>query len=340
MNPELQEQLDNILSAVRVVSPDQVTISGRPLDKHTATAAMGFGTPSNSVVAQLQAWLYQRCYCSLFQPGIENGTASFQEIEDSHNGFLMRLSEANASRQRLDSGWQITRIETSGQIWAQKGNFNRVFWPGEFVNYGGPGAPPRAGEIVSAFVAKESTTLQPGYYFAFGETLLGNEDFDFVRFYWNVSEAGASPLLKLLSRDLNRYQIPFRFKCPVRSVLFHRRDAAVLYVNKRFYLITRDLLEDWANSVAEYVRAGTPLFTLEVGRGIGVAEDPGTGESFGSNRCRLLAEAIWSAYTKDLQTNLRRLEEVREYFHKTGLDLDRPYLNSGSFDQYGSTGLN
>jgi hypothetical protein len=65
-----------------------------------------------------------------------------------------------------------------------------------------------------------------------------------------------------------------------------------------------------------------------------LAEDPGNMESFGTNRCRILAEAIWLAFTQGAQTERERLRVVRNQFEQYGLSLDQPWLNPGSVDRY------
>ena len=108
----------------------------------------------------------------------------------------------------------------------------------------------------------------------------------------------------------------------------------MLYVNKRFYRITAELLLDAQAGIREHLQPETPLFTKQLAFGLGLAEDPGTGESFGMSRCRILAEAIVSAYAEGLQTEEGRLHAARKQFEQYGLALERPYLNAGSVDQY------
>jgi uncharacterized protein with GYD domain len=57
-------------------------------------------------------------------------------------------------------------------------------------------------------------------------------------------------------------------------------------------------------------------------------------ESFGTSRCRLLAEAIWTAFTQGVHEERARLEIVARHFEKSGISLEAPYLNPGSQDRY------
>jgi hypothetical protein len=84
--------------------------------------------------------------------------------------------------------------------------------------------------------------------------------------------------------------------------------------------------------VAAALRPATPLFTLPLAPGIGLAEDPNTGESFGMHRCRLTAEGIVDAWSRGEQSGAARLAAIAAAFTRAGCDLDRPYLSPASAD--------
>jgi hypothetical protein len=82
------------------------------------------------------------------------------------------------------------------------------------------------------------------------------------------------------------------------------------------------------------LKAETPLFSKPLAHGLGLAEDPKTGENFGTSRCRLLAEAVCKAHERGLDSAEARWNEVIAAFAAAGLSLDRPHLNPGSTDRY------
>jgi hypothetical protein len=143
-------------------------------------------------------------------------------------------------------------------------------------------------------------------------------------------------LTSSLTENLNRLQVPFRFKTGIESHSYGRLDAAVLYVHKRFYPITARLLAPVYDRVRGELLPGTPIFTKPLAPGLGLAEDPGTGESFGMQRCKLLAEAILSAPASTADAAARRpsLDAVVERLQAAGVRADFPYLSPGSADQY------
>ena len=275
----------------------------------------------------LQHYLYQYCFCQRFGSSAHKAVAAGSLLEE--------LSRANSGQDLWDRGWKIAELLPAGRIRATKHGVTRTFWPGEFVSFEGPGVSPRAGVQVTAFFPRESTGTQAGYYFAFGNTAEEDlEESGLIRFYWAIDSGGAVPLMRAATERLNRFQVPFRIKMPVDRSFYQRLDAAVLYVHKRFYPICSRLLTQVHGAVREHLVPGCPLFSKPFANGVGLAEDTGTQESFGMNRCRILAEAIWNADRDGGLADASSVERVAKYFALQGIDFARPYLNPGSVDQY------
>lgn len=335
MVEQLTDELKKIFRATTILSPATFAFAGQtaPVLDPSTQQMQGYPLPHNPLVAQLQIYLYQHCYVRRFNGELQPQ----QSITMQPDNLVQSLSEANTSRERWDSGWRIHRILPSGQVLAHKHGLIRLLWAGEFINNDGPGMSPREGANITMFVPRESKTLQPGFYFAFGEAVTDQEDdYNVLRFYWHINGANVVKLIGLITQSLNRFHIPYRLKCPNNLALYQRIDAAVLYVNRRLYRITAELLMDVHHKIEGGLQSETPLFTKRIAHGFGLAEDPGNGESFGMHRCRIIAEAIWQAYTEGSQTEEARLEGVAKQFASYGLSLDRPYLNPRSDDQYGS----
>jgi type III HopA1-like effector protein len=333
MSEQLTAELIKIFRATTILSTTTFGFAGQTaaaLDSSTQQM-QGFSLPQNPLVAQLQLYLYQHCYVRRFTGDLQPE----QPVTIQPDNLVQSLSEANTSHELWDSGWRIHRVLPSGQILAHKHGLIRLLWGGEFINNEGPGMSPREGANITIFVPRESKSLQPGFYFAFGEAVTDQQDdYNVLRFYWHVDGANVAKLIGLISQSLNRFRIPYRLKCPNNLALYQRIDATVLYVNRRFYRISAELLMDVHSKIQDGLKSETPLFTKRIAPGFALAEDPGNGESFGMHRCRIVAEAIWQAYSEGSQTEEARLEEVRKRFMSYGLTLDRPYLNSRSDDQY------
>jgi lantibiotic modifying enzyme len=78
----------------------------------------------------------------------------------------------------------------------------------------------------------------------------------------------------------------------------------------------------------------TPAFTKELAPGLGVAENPPGGESFGLHRCRVLAEALVKSKEGGKKSVKAALATVERCFADAGIVLEQPYLNPDSLDVY------
>lgn len=281
--------------------------------------------PGQDDAGRLTEVLYKRCYMHsiLDPPAAVNDGVTDPDLTP-------RLIAANASRAAWDEGWRVDQVLDEGRILARKGGAARSFLAGEYLTHRGLGAGPEAGKPVSIFLPGGSADMQPGFYRAFGETAGEFEDGErTLRFYWNVSVEGAPRLMEAVTREFNRFQVPFQFKCSNRTAHYPRRDAAVLYLHRRYYAIAALLVERVHLCLSDGLNPGTPLFARRLADGLGFAED--SGDSFGKNRCKILAAAMAATRGKPAE---ERLEEVRRQFERRGLSLDRSWLNAGSADRY------
>lgn len=320
------QELATIIRAVGVISPTSFSFAGRVINSTDGLQRTPATVQQNPLVARLQDTLYEHCFCNKFE-----GTLQDRNYAGLWNGQIIeKLSYANASRDRWEQGWQAESYLPSGQVVARKDGIRRIIESGRFASPHGADR-----QRISIFMPRESRTAQSGFYFAYGETLTDQiDEANFLRFYWNLSESGATDLIRALTAILNRYQVPFRFKCVTHGNLFHRLDSAVLFVNRRYYKVLRFLLKEIHEAAGIHLGFDTPLFTKWLAPGLAVAEDPGTGNSFGTSRCRILAEGIWNVYARNAQSDDARLDEVLQQFRAYGVDPEHPYLNQGSVDSY------
>jgi hypothetical protein len=299
-------------------------------------AILAADLPSQDDPGKLAAIIYNRCYTT----SIWQAKAPTPPVSDLFCGSVGQalspanltpvLAAANQSRASWDEGWKIDQLLSDGRILARKGAVARAFQPGEYLTNLGIGSGPKAGALVNIFIAPGSAELQPGFYYAFGEAVSEfQEDEQTVRFFWNVTVEGAPRLMEAITREFNRFQIPFRFKCASRASDYPRRDAAVLYLHARYYPIAALVVEKVHAQVAPWLASGTPPFAKRLADGLAFAEDPG--ESFGENRSKILAAAMAATRGKSVD---ERMAEVHRQFEQRGLSLDQPWLNPGSVDRY------
>jgi hypothetical protein len=337
MEVELEAALTAALGAFNILTPFSFSFMGEPtIDASSVSTAAGWtgapteANPEQLLVRAIQASLYDRCYAHRLGDASDRPDRQLP-VEDAD--FVHRLAEANTSRERWDPDWMIYQLAANGQVFVRKGERERVAMPGAFISDFVLGQALQIGGSVRLRAPREATGVQPGYYFAFGETLdEAAEQLSLIRFYFHCAAENAAPLLGALSSALNRFQIPFQLKAPVSPALYGRTDAVVLYIAARFSDITARIV----SPVREHIELGptVPLFTKQLWPGIGVAVDPGTGESFGSHRCRICAEGIVDAWREGKQGASARLTAASARFATAGLDITRPYLGAGWVDLF------
>tara|TARA_R110002072_G_scaffold271038_2_gene430944 strand:+ start:51225 stop:53660 length:2436 start_codon:yes stop_codon:yes gene_type:complete len=335
--PELRSELQRIAGAVSITSLEsfkfadlpEVTVRKAAVNESDDSQVVG----RKALVETLADMLYWNCYVQRFGAQPARPLDDLEVVHDSH--FLAELSEANQSTSHWSSGWRVIEMANEGQIQVRRGECHRAPVPGEFLFDAGPGMRTQYGDTVSVRVVRESTIVQRGFYFCFSDEIPDQfEEFNSVRVYFNVRPEGAPALLRELTGRLNRFQIPFRFKCPVTPNLFNRRDSGVLYVPWKFWLAARQFVADSLPHFESYLEDDVPLFTKPVQPGVGLAEDPGNLRSFGQARCEFVAEGLadsWLEGNLDFSVQVA-VDAIAGRFQQDGISLERPWLNPGSRD--------
>jgi hypothetical protein len=311
----IRSQLAVILDAVRFQNGSAFSFQGESYEFSSEAEAE----------SKLRDLLYERCYMRRIDD-------SRRPESNSHETLLPDLRAANVGASKWQTGWCIQAVHEGGWVSARRDGLERTFAPGEFVTKEGPGMPLRVGGNADVYFAIESIYMQPGFYFAFGETIADESaNGPLLRFYWNVEAAGAPLLLYSVSKLMNRFQVPFRFKCLTSPQAYVRSDAAVIFVPRRWYQIAARLLAEVHEANASHLRTATPLFAKRLADGLGFAEDPGAGQSFGMHRCAAFARALRNVGST--QTELSP-DAVEADLSNQGVSPLFPYLNPGSTDIY------
>jgi hypothetical protein len=330
---ELERELNQIYKALSLVSPETLIFGGTSfsIGQLPSMPDAQSRTPSmHPSVNLLQNTLYQYAYIQPFKGTLRSHPPNYDS--NLTPDFVASLSQANTSQEYWDEGWEIVEIGRMGESIVQKGNLTRQILPGEYLNMDGIGSSPRVGGLVRLYFPHESTTFQPGFYFAFGEVPEKRFQLQSVaRYYFNLIPKGAPLFIAEMTKRLNHFQIPFRLKCINHPELFTMRvDSGVVYVNRRFHRIVSEIIFGVYQKLCAYTLEETPIFTYEIAPGLAFAEDPANGESFGISRCRVVAEGIWQAYSEGKTTADAWAIAVKERFTSYGLSFEKPYLNPQS----------
>src|SRR5689334_20779076 len=237
-------------------------------------------TARNYLLYQLQAQLYRDFYSA--GGAVPGAPATTGPLLTGMTPFVEQLAAANAGSGCWEGGWQLLGMDAARAVATRGGP---ALWLAPDAT--------AAGTEFRVRLPKDLPAISPGFYMAVGDRPLppaGAEPL--VRFYWHVDAAGAVRLMGLLTRRLNRAGLPFRLKVVNDPRGFGRCDAAVLYIRQADYIAVAAVVRDIYPELAAHLGRAIPALTHPLAPGLGLAEDPGQGESFGLHRCMLLAEGL------------------------------------------------
>jgi hypothetical protein len=338
---DLVQALDQIFRLVRIHSAESFSYSHAPVAVITTPPPATDAEETRRLVLALRDTLYARCYArapvDALREVTDDAASGLDAAEDSVGAkeFARRLSAANRGREGWLEGWRVESIGAGGVVVAAREAVRRVAGPGDYALTFAEDLPPCVGCAVTLRVRKEALTLQEGVYCALGaESPHAQEETDAVRVYFNAPPSASLLLTEAATTHLNEWRIPFTLKVMLRPEDRDRRDAAVLYLPRDLRRVLFRLIEELPARMLALLRPGVPLFTKPLREGVGLAESPPSGESFGMHRCRLLAESIvdaWLDGRQDLEARRRALERR---FDAEGLSLAHAHLNPGGEDAH------
>jgi hypothetical protein len=90
------------------------------------------------------------------------------------------------------------------------------------------------------------------------------------------------------------------------------------------------LLPKVIDKVKAHLQDEVPLFTYKLAPGVGFAESPVNGDSFGMARMRMVAAGLMNAFDKQYQKTEQQLGEITTALTAEGIKPEAPYLNDGS----------
>lgn len=290
---------------------------------------------------QLQGFLYGIYYNGFLRPilSLENThNSSPSDLENDtvlgvDHAFIEQLHEHNLGEGYFDPGWLVIGHEDDGMIVVSKGGLRLHIDPSKHLKVSQ--SIPNLGESIPVKMPKN--LLQRGFYLAVSN-VEPNPQSKLVRVYFNVTHEGAIACMESLTKQLNELPIFFHFKVLYNPDDYNRYDAGVLYLEKENYAIIKPIVSRVYQENQTYFKPEVPLFTKFLASGLGLAEEPeqklSEQDSFGTNRCQIVANGLLEAYERGDSSVKGRLKSITEQFSALGIDLKYPYLNQGSEDIY------
>ncbi|AFZ01492.1 T3SS effector HopA1 family protein [Calothrix sp. PCC 6303] len=267
---------------------------------------------------------------------LENNTALGVDL-----AFYDRLHESNAGNGYFQPGWLILKEESDGSLAVIKNGLrlhirrNKHLQPSE--------REASIGDIVAVKMPKN--IVQNGFYLAVGNAgLYRSVDKAIehrgitVRIYFNLTPSGAVAVMGRLTNYLNEANIPFQLKFLYNPKDYKRHDSGVLYVDKQDYQLVNKFLNSIYLEHQTDFKLEIPLFTKQLAPGLGLAEEPDQKfrdrESFGMNRCQIIANALLEVWYRGKNTPTDRMRAIFDHFSNIGISLEQVYLNANSEDIY------
>lgn len=325
----LQSSLLGILDAVKIIGLSQFQVGNRPVVTLPPIAAAATARPVTALLSEaLWPALYDAAYARPFRLDPPAPLPAPVDLD-----LLSQLRTLVPEGYRWSSQWQVYKTDSNGSVHVRKGECCRHVFPGAFtLAYQGP---VQASSIVSILLPLASSQLQSGFYHITGHAPHSDhDDAALARLYLNTRAATVAPLMAQIAGLLNKYAVPFRAKTLLEPAAYDRTDSTVFYLARRHLPFALSLLRDFLKDVAPDLEPDVPLFSKSLVGGIGGADDPGYGMSFGQVRAMLMADAIVSAWAAGTQNAQTRLEHLQRRFCESGLSLSTPHLSAGNNDIY------
>ncbi|MGL5796178.1 MAG: T3SS effector HopA1 family protein [Waterburya sp.] len=261
---------------------------------------------------------------------LENNTVLGVDLE-----FYDRIHKSNSGQGYFEPGWVILKEEEDGSLVVKKGGLKLHIERDKHLQEEEQKA--EVGDTVSIKMPKNC--VQNGFYVSVGNVRANlRQESNLVRIYFNLTPDGAVAVMGSLTQQLNEQDIPFDFKVLYNPQDYQRHDSGVLYFDKSNYELVHQVLQQVYLENQQHFKAEVPLFTLQLAPGLALAEEPNQKfaerESFGMNRCQIIANGLLEAWYQDKNSPEEKIEAIFEQFALSGIDSNYIYLNADSENIY------
>ncbi len=327
-----RERLGDLLVAARVLSPTQFAVGDeQPLDLVALGLVAPHDTPNSKpmLLSLLTGHLYNLAYVRTWPDGAP--TLDPMLAPGAPDAALVERLTSSRSQPRFEPGWVPRAVAPDGSAVFDKAGRTRMARADEWTNDVGQN-PSNTARLQVPFPHPDQRRT---FLFVYGATLGDSVELDsMVRIYLHTRPEAVTPTLGWLCDELDRREIPFTLKTLLEPAVADRSDATVLYVSRRYHRRAVGCVRDLPDGLLDRLGSDTPFFTLRLHPGVGLAEDPSTGESFGMHRMSLIATGLIEAFETGPGDHPHRQQCVEAAFEAAGIDLAAPHLKPGSRRDY------
>ena len=249
--------------------------------------------------------------------------------------FRRTLIHSSPHDEAWQPGFHFVRNASNGLIVTRR-KLTFLARTGSVRPLGGKGGPGdlRPGDLCSVRLGRQYRWQSPGFHLVVGSTEARHAEGTGVRLYWHLRADQATTFLSEAVTRLDRAGLAFTVKVLHSPDLYRRADAGVLYLARDDVAVASAVVSALHDLCVTGLRPEIPRFTKHLAHGLGLAEGPSDGDSFGMHRCRTIAEALAVAYEGGLRDSRARIATVTDAFRRAGISLETPYLSTGSTDDY------
>jgi hypothetical protein len=141
--------------------------------------------------------------------------------------------------------------------------------------------------------------------------------------------------VRTVTKRLGALRTTYSLKLPSDAGGYGRADAAVLFLPDGVIGALAPDLKAIHGEVEAWLEPPTPALTRPLARGLALAEDPGhENESFGTHRCRVLAQAALRAVGRAGGNEDHLLRALIDGLAAAGVSAARPHLRTATSADY------
>lgn len=300
-------------------APADIKALGQPMDGSDDGAIRASG------LEKISNWLYATWYTAL------KSSEETQALVPGRDNLASALRASIAASTRWETGWVAMRTAPSGMCLAGRGNQARELRPGEYVNLARHGMPVAPGDHLAVTELLEWIDEPTGYWCARSWTAEPQKPL--VRLYFSARSDQVGFVLMEATETLDRLKLPYSLKCPAFASAYSRVDSLIVYLEAGSWPRAEVEIAAMARRVKDHLRDATPPLTKKIAQGIAFAEDPGTNESFGANRCRALAPVVLTLLQDQRSLPDDELDALTEAMRAAGIDPMQPWLDAVHHEQ-------
>jgi hypothetical protein len=248
-------------------------------------------------------------------------------VRPAISDLVAALRAAHAATSHFEPGWHVRSVSSAGRIVAESGPATRLLGRADVLPLAHPALVPAEGSDIEVSSRIDSIEASPGFWLTGqGPWLDAPPAVPLARVYLRMPWWETPTLVAAVTAALGATGEPWLLKValPDATGVRHRADAAVLYVARPADGRLPPAITAVADRVVPLTDGPLPRLVAPLRAGVGAADDPGGAESFGTNRCRLLATALATAGP----TPEDRLTAMEAALRAAGIDPARPHLAS------------